>query len=507
MRDTKKTLAEILADFEVTGVPNQIVLDDVWFWPLLRASIVGQVMSEVPIQSNCSPVSGPFVAGVRRFNAYLKILGSATGAIGSRAFGRPWLWHGANGIALTRTSRWKIHNGNLVDTILEPIVEALVSRGVSFRYWSWDASKSTKCGGRPVLGLEKRLADSVAQARLSRRLRGRRREPPWFRDVYKYCIEYLGIEHSWARVESQFFQIQAMRRYFERLWNRSGADFLLSDCWYDWGTAACILAAKSSSARVLEVQHGIQEYGHPCYHGWCAVAPSDYLNPYPVEHWVWGERNRVLFSEHSLVERVYVGGHEFQRRFIESADARQSCQRNGALRIGYTVTWPLEKWLPVLNATIQSCPNEWLWIFRTHPSDSSGRLQLMELKAELPQHRIELDKGQDVSVVEFLSNVDVHATHHSTCALEALALGKPTLITDATSSESFHHWIDAGVMLIAEHPENFADAVAQALRIESSRVVDISRSLFATDGDFRHSIEELARDLGSKSDLGRSCSP
>ena len=87
-----------------------------------------------------------------------------------------------------------------------------------------------------------------------------------------------------------------------------------------------------------------------------------------------------------------------------------------------------------------------------------------------------------------LSVVDVHVTGWSTCAFEAMAFGRPTVIVHKTGAKVYRDFINQAKMFYASDGQGLIDAV------KKSESVD-------TDSCIAASTKYLAQEAASKSAL------
>jgi hypothetical protein len=91
-----------------------------------------------------------------------------------------------------------------------------------------------------------------------------------------------------------------------------------------------------------------------------------------------------------------------------------------------------------------------------------------------------------------LREVDLHVTVDSTCANEALAFRKPTILISKAGLSYFREFVDGDVMLHAERPEDFCDAADRALLIGPARLQQVACSLFSMDeGDTTRAVARI----------------
>ncbi len=467
--------------FEAANRMDEFVLEDVWLWPLVRSKLVSARKNHWRPRRGTNKMPPPAAGRVgvaRRERGYREALTNSVAQLVGNARQKNG-FPPVDVVALTRSRRRKLHGGVWMDTTMDPVGDALERQGALVEYWGWEQEPYNTPTGRPVRIISGLLNARRLGTRFRNRFQGPSAEPGWFSRVRDFASDTFGYEFKWAPIASRFRGIQDMRRVYERLLRRAQPSLLITDCWYGKAMVAASLAGQSLGISVCEVQHGIQEHVHPCFHRWSAVAPEGFLNPFPSILWVWGETTAALYEGHSLANHVLLGGHGFLNQPILEFPRKARPSDDSCLTIGYAVTKFLDRLIPSLKHTITSCPREWTWLLRAHPTDPSAPELLRRLKFDLSDYQIDLERGQNVSMIEFLSMVDVHVAHGSTCALEALAMGMPTLLTTPGGAETYKPWLNDGVMVEAHEPDAFSQAVRKALSIDPAKVKQAASKVFA----------------------------
>jgi hypothetical protein len=483
-------VAATLAAFEKDIDTSRFAINGIWVWPLIRCSIIGKIV--YPKQPKTPSHSG--------YAIYLNAIRKVTNGICSRfkkirisELTKPQSLEvrEADIIALAHVLRRKKYDGKFIEPIIDPVLDLFEAEGYSTFAWNVGPGKSCSPLYRPTLQLHNELQKRVKYATTSEINNATLNNHKWFDLVNEFSRDAFNIRFDWSDFACQFEQIARMQHLFQKCFAASQPRLLLTTCWYTWQETAAILAAKSQNIPVCEIQHGMQEHCHPCFHKWIAVPSTDLLNPYPTWHWVWGRKSKhLLENENSLVRVVLDGGNAFLNKSLRQTKEVKKLNQSGII-IGYTVTWPLEPLIHNLRQTIASCHRSWNWVFRTHPMDLTGKKALEDVRNTLPGYLIDIDSGSESPLIAFLRSVDVHATHESTCALEALCLGMPTVITLPRGLTYFSEWLQQGVFVDGTSPREFSHAVERALRIDADHCRHSAKQLFSNEEDEKRSLSQL----------------
>jgi hypothetical protein len=139
---------------------------------------------------------------------------------------------------------------------------------------------------------------------------------------------------------------------------------------------------------------------------------------------------------------------------------------------------------------LRLAPPEWLWLVRPH---RRTKLDPASLEAELREatgRSVDVRQAARLPLYALLRVCAWHVTGFSTCALEALAFGVPTLLTHESGAHAYADLVAQRVMWPHGSPEEAArrlgaDAVADACRAAARR-------LFARPADLRGLLPEAA---------------
>lgn len=229
-------------------------------------------------------------------------------------------------------------------------------------------------------------------------------------------------------LEERFYFLNGQVAAYYRKLKESSVDAVVLRVYYGLGYFPVILACKMLGITVIDVQHGINGFRHPAYSKF--KRGEAYSPLLPDVFWTWGRMASSMLmkdSQISLSAHVIEGGNPVFSSKSASGGARRSGKGNRRTRILYTHQ-PQSKGIPIPYDEIKKVHAEkgGEVIIRPHPLHID---EAFEVKRALGRSRVEssIEDSRKVSINESLSKVDVHVTYSSTCALDALNFGIPSV--------------------------------------------------------------------------------
>jgi hypothetical protein len=189
-------------------------------------------------------------------------------------------------------------------------------------------------------------------------------------------------------------------------------------------------------------------------------------------------------------DRVRVAGHRWLAAWTHrdgvplAAPALARARRLIGKRRALLVT--LQKGIPfreTLVPLVRHAPPDWLWLVRPH---RQSRVAPAELESELrgaTGRSIEVRRAAGLPLYAALRACAGHVTGFSTCALEALAFGVPTLLTHESGLHAYADLVAQGVMWQHRSPQQSAGRLADVADRLGDACRDAARSLFAPPAD------------------------
>ncbi|VFM94984.1 MAG: hypothetical protein BECKG1743D_GA0114223_102962 [Candidatus Kentron sp. G] len=374
-------------------------------------------------------------------------------------------------IVASHSRRQRI-GGQWYHYIADPMADLLEARGIRCLTWQIGAPLTPAYRPYAIISPIIRLA---AWWRTGLHTREPLLSPPaWFHEYARVHRELLGSDSSWHEIVLRIRYFMWMSHVMARWIRRSGVHAVMLDCWTNWEMIQAAIAAHRLGLPVMDIQHGIQEHAHHSYHGWRKEPPGGYAIR-PDGFWVWGERAEKLYGQTNLIgPEVIRGGNPWLDRWCTNTDpvlAREIAgvrehTRGFRRAILVTTSIPAGKKLFYIRKMIALSPRDWLWFIRLHPSVNRERNAIEQELAELGGERILVEEGTQRPLYALLQVADLHASIESTCAYEAFAFGKPTILIDSSGAMIFREFVASSAMFFAERPEDFGDMAKLALKTD-----------------------------------------
>ncbi len=470
-------------------------------WPLLRT-----LLAWVPLQRTDANPSWTMRLGESAARASWRTRIAAYGRVGAR-FLASGLRDRArspspdaprhDAVILASGGRRQKVGASWTHYVADPLAEALRQRGSAALVWQLGEERHPRHCASAWISSALEVGCKLARRR---GLAPVLAEPPaWFAELSPFADECFQRHIPWKELEQVIRRVTLMSHVFQPWLAGSGCRLLLLDCWHAWESLGAALAAHRLGIRTVDVQHGIQEHRHFAYASWTKAPPGGY-EAFPKAMWFWGrEAARIFNDQNAQPCETIVGGNLWLNQWrstgpsfvVSAVEQARVATSKCAKSILVTLSYAPEEELEFLAPAIRSAPPNWLWLIRMHPNTLSQRAQLAARARDLGEGRIQLDEGTDMPLYALLRVVNVHATLHSTCALESLAFGVPTVIFHKTGEEAFGKHVDAGVMRFARSPSDVEPCVRACEAISPERCRGQAADLFAAEEESRNAVGRL----------------
>jgi hypothetical protein len=350
-------------------------------------------------------------------------------------------------VFLSSTDRGQPFAGQLYNTVVDPWVEEVQRTG--HRACVWDLGDPRRGTLRSHTAIQ-HAVDAHSRATHT----DTSRAPEWFGELVDFAQDELDTDLGWEDVRRELDAIDTHSEVFERWLSRARPRTLFLDCWYTRERMGATLAAGRLGIPTVDLQHGIQGAAHPAYAGWSVA--SRQWEVMPDSFWVWGpwDAESLLRSNPGSIEqdRVRVVGHRWLHAWAEEEGRPHRIAIREAQRLvgtDHSVCVTLQKGVPyreTLAALVKQAPLHWRWLVRLHRSMTESPEKLEAELRETIGSNIEITAATRLPLHALLRVSAWHVTGFSTCALEALPFGVPTLLTHESGDHAFAEFIEAGVM-------------------------------------------------------------
>ncbi len=403
----------------------------------------------------------------------------------------------ADVVFLTSSNRSERVGRAFTNTVVDPWAEELARSGGAASVWErgdprWP-SRVPRASIQRALDLAQRAAASTPIG-----------DPPaWFAEPAAFVAGEFGAELRWPEVGRELRAVETCARLFEGWLERARPRALVLDCWYGREAMGAAMAAHALRIPVIDLQHGIQGRTHPLYAGF-GPPPEGGYEVFPDRFWVWGagDAESLVASNPGAIgpDAVRVVGHRWLEAWTrpegdpQRRPALARAERVAGGRRALLVT--LQKGVSfrdTLVPLVRRAPPDWRWLVRPHRRTQVDSTRLEAELREATGRPVEVREAARLPLYALLRVCAWHVTGFSTCALEALAFGVPTLLTHESGAHAYADLVAQGVMWPHRSPEESARRLADGADDVADACRAAARRVFARPVDLRGLLPEAAR--------------
>lgn len=393
----------------------------------------------------------------------------------------------ADVVVMVPSNRRVRGGGRLYNVFADPLVSVMDGLGMRSVTWEWGPERGPRWA--PSAFISARLEhESVRDAGIASQQR-----PSWWAEISGWFASVSGSRVEWEDLEPGLGRIGRASVILERWLRRTRAKALIVCCWYSQLSMAATLAARRVGASSCDVQHGIQGVTHFGYGGWLR-SPAGGYEVVPDVFWTWGPHyaESIAAGNPAFVSssRATVGGNLWMNTWRQGNFPGQSAAGELASGIcrkaarSILVTLQSDGVIPeVLTRAIGASPPGWLWLLRYHPGTEPHVAEYMKGRiAALDASRVETSAASRLPLYALLSCADVHVTRSSTCAIEALAFGVPTVLVERPAGGDLGDLVERGTMLHASDPQELLACLTRADALTPEKCRSASGRYLASGG-------------------------
>ncbi len=492
--------------YESTHNVEDYIVEGWHVWPLLRCAIFINWLHPVPHNQSLvrkyfgsTSLLGKHFVPLRRYLAYLKCIHKSRRADLHKT-DESNNHHPIDVIFMTLSERRVFVDNSFFEIYTDPFVDLLRELGFSSLVWE----EGNGC--HPQYNKSEKIMSKLnaETARLSRIPK----EPDWFAH-YKILVgNVIGREIAWGEISTMILAVTNKSIVFERWLRKANAQYLFLVCWYNPIAMSAIMAAKRCGVKTIDIQHGVQGKGHFAYSSWLR-APSKGYEVVPNMFWCWGKTSVEELQEFnpafSAKASAISGGNLWINRWRQpakqsiSAIKRTENQHGDFKKILVTLQRDVPK---LLLEAISISPLSWMWLLRFHPSRSKKhRDSDMCLCLKTGHPGLEFERSNESLLYTLLNDCDVHVTESSSCSLEALVFGVPSVILESsevgeTGKFYYRQFIERKLMFSVDTARDLINTINSATMIDQSNqaIMDI----FADNHSAKALLNLLLRNSGTK---------
>ncbi|HPS00119.1 MAG TPA: hypothetical protein PLA90_01110 [Candidatus Sumerlaeota bacterium] len=481
-------------------------------WPVLRSWLGFQLVFGLKAEGERKPSGGGRFC--RRFSAFLSMIGDSLRYRVLEHSSVPGLRGGDNSgaaldaVILTDSNRCFVREGSLFHYIADPVVRELERVGLKAEVWDLGKEGERHRLVEPVW-LRRRFAAEIRRRLSLARISGEfsvweKRAPAWFEPFGAWAGDLLGRPVKWEEVTARLRYVCLVARIFEEWLGKRRPRFLVVDCWYGLTTMGSILAASRLGIYSLDIQHGLQGNCDFAYSTWTKVPVGRYA-ALPDAFWVWGRENVRNVCQHNSPNfagegRAVVCGNLWINlcRYHADGALQQEIQDLKRLTAGYSHVFlvtlqPSQGVEEAVWPAIQNSPSDVFWFVRLHPRMNDLEKRRVEQMTQDMGERVNVSDASRVSLYALLQIVEIHLTGFSTCAHEALAFGKPTVLVHPSGLAFFREQVEQGVMIFEPKREEVCQAIEKARTILPEACLEVGNGFFASEAESLEGIRRMFR--------------
>ena len=220
----------------------------------------------------------------------------------------------------------------------------------------------------------------------------------------------------------------------------------------------------------------------------------------PDTFWVWGTHaRRALNDRNQFGDRGLVGGNAWlnawrQRQlsddFMRELEHAQRLSSAASKTVLFTVQQGID--LTPAFAAIEQAPKDWTWLVRVH-----RRMRTPEVVAEFhtraskARAKVVIDEASSGPLYPLLMSCDVHVTSFSTCAIEALAFGKPTVTFGTNARAAFGPLLESSAMTHVEDASGMLGAIDRFAGFTPVEATTLAEPNYANVGTTVNAVASL----------------
>lgn len=225
--------------------------------------------------------------------------------------------------------------------------------------------------------------------------------------------------------------------------------FLL--CYYTPLFYALNIVAHRLDIQTIDVQHGPQGKYHLAYGSWSSVPKYGYKS-LPNQFHTWDKLSTIYINEWAKNTTRHLAicfGNPWVQGWKKGIYKSSDYSYPSKL-ILYTLQPVENPFEPYLLQTIKQTKDRWNWWFRFHPRQKHEKEIIKNLLAKNGLlNFVNIDEATTLPLPEVLLNADIHITKFSGTAIEAMNIGKPTILIDKKGVENYSEFIEENKLMVS----------------------------------------------------------
>ncbi|MBN1517172.1 hypothetical protein JXA32_11475 [Candidatus Sumerlaeota bacterium] len=494
-------ITEALSRFESEAQTDQFRHHGEWIWPVIRNWLcieltgVNQFMQSAADShqhSTCSKIQ-TFLSNLTK--CFRNPLGSIQGDQKICA------------LIFSNSSRLIEIEGKQYNYISDPLLERLEGSGIRAQSLEFSPHTSTT-RTRPVIDALPYLDAQIRKVRFWRLASADplKNPPQWFQSIANWTQDCFNYTLAWHDVYIALRYYFWLLRIFKKWLRQHRPAFLIIDCWYSLNAMALIRAAHEWDIPCVDLQHGLQGIAAAPYVYWRKL-PAGERGCLPDFFIVWGESTAAELHKYNAPEfhqdRVFISGNYWLNLWLKPetdwisqfiAQARSIIPQQTEKVLLVTLQLDHNEQNRLIDV-IRKSPATWFWLIRAHRRDHA-RLKEIEHNFQSSGHpRVNVMQSSTMPLYALMNIADIHLTWYSTCALEALPFGAPTVLLSPNGQIAYKDYIEQDVMKYASNLDQVLILVEECKLISNDDCRKIGGKVFANPDDSEKGMCDLLKRL------------
>jgi len=488
-------LIQTLSQYEEHHPVDKYRVNGWHVWPMLRMWIREQVVRPYAFETHADEKEhGILKASAQRMKGYASQVFSRLGPYFDQGDVSPG--HSRSDVVIvTYANRRQQLGRHWFHYIADPISDELKKVGLDSAVWEMGEPRTPRY--HVSSRIDTRLEFAVRLMRKSFRGSHVAAElPEWFDKLSTWTIDSIGWKFEWSRAKKLIERLEDESRVIERWLRQTGSKCVFVDPWYSWTGMSASLACSRLGIPSIDLQHGMQGRTHLCYAHWKKVPEQGY-EVVPDYFWFWGEEDAHSFevtNNHSSIP--VIGGNIWLNWWREGYSFESEAAKVRELSRGSVkailVTLQPEIDLDLIAEAVRRSNENYCWFIRLHRASTEQMEQLTGRFEALGHPNVVVEEATQLPLYALFQAVDAHVTGFSTCALEALAFGMPTVVTHQRAQAAYEKYLDKGVMLWAKEPRDVLRGVGRAEDVSPEHCRGWAEKVFAPPEQSEEAIQRIA---------------
>lgn len=246
-------------------------------------------------------------------------------------------------------------------------------------------------------------------------------------------------------IKSKINEIEMYHKFFFKLFSKLKPRIVFLSSYYSGIFFGAIKAAKDFKIKIYDYQHGIQGDYHFAYSNWInfpkngAVFMPDFL--------VYNQDDKLALDKQfntSNLPKTFVVGNLWNKLWsLKSNSLFRLDNSSDKINILFCLS-PIAPFFSDFLLKFMKGSNDLFWHIRLHPRYMNQKDEVVSILSKNEIINYEIDKSSTYNLQDLIVNSDIHITNFSSTCLDALDLGKKSIIVDQQGKLLYKKQIENG---------------------------------------------------------------